>query len=263
MAPPSEPPSPADERVDLATLVNQFTALRHEVNLLTKAARTQQEQTGESLRQLGLAVECAQQPPQPTEEEILRPVLKALIDVHDNLSLASRAVQKVQGSILAALDQTDLGPEALGEPKAPIAESRPSLPFWARWLGLEQQVRQQMSDTAQQVAEIAQAEVSRQRQHLAKQQESRGAAAVRVRQLIEATVTGYTMSLQRLERALQQLGLEMIPTENKPFDPDLMEAVDVIAANGRGDGVVVDELRRGYRWRGQIFRCAQVRVTKE
>ena len=45
----AEPPARAADSsppVDLHTLVAQFTALRHEVNLQTKAARTSIEQTG-------------------------------------------------------------------------------------------------------------------------------------------------------------------------------------------------------------------------
>src|SRR5262245_24147131 len=36
--------------LDLHTLLEQFVALRHEVNLQTKASRTQQEQNAEALR---------------------------------------------------------------------------------------------------------------------------------------------------------------------------------------------------------------------
>src|SRR5437660_9004479 len=47
------PPLESDaETVDLATLVGQFTALRHEVNLQTKAVRAQQERNADTLRPL-------------------------------------------------------------------------------------------------------------------------------------------------------------------------------------------------------------------
>src|SRR5260370_798584 len=52
--PPEEPP-------DLHTLLSQFTALRHEVNLQTKATRAQQEQNSEMLRQLTQALETLEQ----------------------------------------------------------------------------------------------------------------------------------------------------------------------------------------------------------
>jgi molecular chaperone GrpE len=84
----------------------------------------------------------------------------------------------------------------------------------------------------------------------------------RIRQLLGSMLTGYTMSMQRLERALQQEGLEPIRSAGQPFDPERMEVVDVVAHTDRPSGEVVEEVRRGYLWRGRVFRYAQVRVAK-
>src|SRR5690242_20663104 len=100
---PSPPPEPASPPVDLHTLLAQFIALRHEVNLQTKASRAQQEQNAETLRQLAEALEAlerreeqAGQAQQEVGDEQLRPLLKTLVDMHDALSLARREVQRVQ-----------------------------------------------------------------------------------------------------------------------------------------------------------------------
>src|SRR5206468_12791 len=58
-APTAGPPPVAPP--DLHTLLAQLTALRHEVNLQTKATRTQQEQNAETLRQLTAALEGLEQ----------------------------------------------------------------------------------------------------------------------------------------------------------------------------------------------------------
>ncbi|HZT79410.1 MAG TPA: nucleotide exchange factor GrpE, partial [Gemmataceae bacterium] len=84
----------------------------------------------------------------------------------------------------------------------------------------------------------------------------------RVRQFLESLIGGYTMSLQRLERALQQSGLEAIPAAGQPFDPELMEVVEAANGTGRPPGEVLEEVRRGYLWRGRVFRYAQVRVAR-
>src|SRR5690242_15617556 len=56
------PPSPpGGEPIDLHTLLAQFTALRHEVHLQTRAARAQQEQAAETLRQFGETLSALQQ----------------------------------------------------------------------------------------------------------------------------------------------------------------------------------------------------------
>src|SRR6516162_3396144 len=49
------------EPPDLHTLLAQFTALRHEVNLQTKASRAQQEQNAETLQQLTSALDALEQ----------------------------------------------------------------------------------------------------------------------------------------------------------------------------------------------------------
>jgi molecular chaperone GrpE len=89
-----------------------------------------------------------------------------------------------------------------------------------------------------------------------------GQAAERVRQMLAALLTGYTMSMQRLERALQQSQLETIPAAGQPFDPERMEAVEVVTEPGRTVTDVIEEVRRGYLWRGRVFRFAQVRVAR-
>jgi molecular chaperone GrpE len=70
------------------------------------------------------------------------------------------------------------------------------------------------------------------------------------------------MSLQRVERALQQSGLEVIDTAGLPFDPETMEVLEVVHEPGRTSTEVIEEVRRGYLWRGYVFRFAQVRVAR-
>ena len=71
-----------------------------------------------------------------------------------------------------------------------------------------------------------------------------------------------TMSLQRIERALRQHGLEVIPAEGETFDPERMEVVEAVRDSGRPAGEVVAEVRRGYLLNGRVFRFSQVRVAK-
>jgi molecular chaperone GrpE len=41
-----------------------------------------------------------------------------------------------------------------------------------------------------------------------------------------------------------------------------MEVVEAVSETGRPAGEVIEELRRGYLWRGRVFRYAQVRVAR-
>jgi molecular chaperone GrpE len=111
---------PEAEPVDLHTLVAHFTALRHEVNLQTRAVRQQQEQNTETLRKL----EAATGQPAAGDEQ-LRPLLYALIDVADTQQRAAaelrRVVQTIAGIVEAETREAQ----------------RPPPSFWRRLFGAE------------------------------------------------------------------------------------------------------------------------------
>jgi molecular chaperone GrpE len=243
--------------------LSQFVALRHEVNLQTRAARGQQEQNAEALQQLSEAFEALQQAQhtakqvgQEAQDEAVRPLLKTLVDMADALGLAQREVQRVRAVVEPALEQVAAsgGPSApQAVPEVQPAAAVPVLP-WARWLGFGGAGRGDLGKTA-----------DGQRQQLVEKQQRQvqaGQAAERVRQLLDSVLTGYSMSVQRVERALQQHGLEVMTCIGEPFDPEKMEVVEVVADSNRPSGEVVDVVRRGYLWRGRVFRYAQVRVAK-
>ena len=214
---PSQAPPPS---VDLFTLVAQFTALRHEVNLQTKAARAATEQAAEALKHLA-------QPPKPADPaDADRPWVKTLIDVADALAIGLRQVETVIGQAMRAVGQL--------MPAAP--DGGPPRGFWGRLFqrpderaGERDRTRPALEKLAQQLAGVA---------------------------------DGYALSLRRVERALTQAGVEPISAEGRPFDPELMEVVEAVAADGRPSGTVVEEVRRGYRWNGALLRFAQVKVAR-
>jgi molecular chaperone GrpE len=211
--------------VDLHTLLSQFTALRHDVNLQTRAVRAQQEQNAATLAQLGEAVQTIQRlqstPRQdPGAEDTLRPLVKVLIDTRDALALAEPEVRRVRSSLFPALESLVQG----------VTKTRG---LWSRLFG-------------------GAADSSGGRE-----------SAERVHQLLDSVVTGYKMSLQRLDRAIEQTGLEPISCVGQPFDPEEMEVVAVAADSGQPSGTVVEEVRRGYRWRNRVFRFVQVSVARD
>jgi molecular chaperone GrpE len=252
--PAGEPAPQAAEAVDLHTLVGQFVALRHEVNLQTKASRAQLEQNAEALRQLAQAQEARE----GGQEELLRPLLKTLVDLHDALALGNREAQRVQAAVLPVLEQTlaETGPEGEPPPAAPALVALESRPFWAFW---------RPTTTTNEAAAIharweAWWKNDVQRRQARADQVRPGAE--RLKQMLTALITGYTMSVQRVERALRQHGLEPLPAEGVPFDPETMEVVEAVTDSGHAPGTVIEEVRRGYRWNGRVFRYAQVRVAK-
>jgi len=67
---------------------------------------------------------------------------------------------------------------------------------------------------------------------------------------------GMLNTREQLLNALKDEGLEIIPTIDEPFDPEVHEPVG--APGGDGELIVSQELRRGYRLNGKVLRAALV-----
>jgi molecular chaperone GrpE len=241
------PPADAPPAVDLHTLVSQFTALRHEINLQTKAARTSIEQSGEAITELRGALEELRE--RPVEEDELTPLLKAIVDVYDNLALALRQVTKQREAIeqpVSALAEGATLPESLAKVIASLRPAKaPSL--WSRLFS---------------APAIQSAELDALFESVQRRRERTEEAAKLIRSSFDGLIAGYSMSLARVDRVLEQFNLEPIATVGETFDPELMEVVEVVGDIGKPTGEVLEEVRRGY-WRGEVvFRYAQVKVAR-
>ena len=87
-------------------------------------------------------------------------------------------------------------------------------------------------------------------------------ALEKLRNLIAAAADGYALSLRRVERLLPTLDLEVHMCVGEEFDPETMEAVEVVGDSGQPPGTVLEVVRPGYRWSGKLFRFAQVKVAR-
>jgi molecular chaperone GrpE len=70
--------------------------------------------------------------------------------------------------------------------------------------------------------------------------------------------SGMLNTREQLLSSLKEEGLEVIPTVDETFDPEVHEPVG--APGGNGQLVVTQELRRGYRLNGKVLRAALVVV---
>jgi molecular chaperone GrpE len=233
--------NPQDERIDLHTLLGQFAALRHEVNLQTKAVRAQQEQNAQTLSALQATASAA---PSTAHDEADQNHARTLMEIYDALALAEREARRIRDTILP-----ELGALITEEMPAGELRSAPRPSILIRMFG--------GAHDSETVAALR-SDLVAQRERLTEARR----AGERVRGLLDSLLTGYSMSLQRVDRALRQNELEPIESIGRLFDPEQMEALEVIAGNGRGPGEVVDEVRRGYLRRGRVIRCAQVRIAK-
>src|SRR5207253_859641 len=135
-----------------------------------------------------------------------------------------REVRRVQKRVLPALEEMAGAVTTNGEPASqPESAAEVPLPLLARWLGVGHILHQERERiTAEQRDQQTQLHELKDRFRRA------GKAAEVVHRSLKSVLTGYGMSLQRLERALQQQELETIPTVGERFDPERMEVIEVV-----------------------------------
>jgi len=74
---------------------------------------------------------------------------------------------------------------------------------------------------------------------------------------------GVSMIHSQLRNALLEAGLEEIDATNQVFDPNLHEAVSQKETSEVAEGHVVQQMRKGYKFRERLVRPASVVVAKK
>ena len=72
---------------------------------------------------------------------------------------------------------------------------------------------------------------------------------------------GVELIYQRFFDILKKAGLEPIETAGKRFDPNFHEAVQRVPTEDGEDQAVLEELQRGYNFKGKLLRPAWVKVA--
>jgi molecular chaperone GrpE len=78
----------------------------------------------------------------------------------------------------------------------------------------------------------------------------------------EAWREGMRMTLRRVERLLAVQRVAVIETVGRPLDPRHAAAVATVADPSAADGIVVEEVRAGFLWQGELLRSAEVIVAR-
>jgi len=71
---------------------------------------------------------------------------------------------------------------------------------------------------------------------------------------------GVKMVQKNLGSALESEGLQRIMAVGKPFDPSAHEAVDKAQGKDNSEDMVVEEMRKGYTFKGKVLRPSAVKV---
>jgi molecular chaperone GrpE len=75
--------------------------------------------------------------------------------------------------------------------------------------------------------------------------------------------SGVVMIQQQLKNTLLESGLEEIDAAGKPFDPNFHEAVSEMESAEIAEGNVLQQLRKGYKFKERLLRPATVIVAKK
>jgi molecular chaperone GrpE len=73
---------------------------------------------------------------------------------------------------------------------------------------------------------------------------------------------GVSMVLRQLKEALSKVGVRAVQAQGLAFDPTRHEAVDIVSVPASDDGLIVEEVQRGYLLHERLLRPAKVVVGR-
>ena len=82
------------------------------------------------------------------------------------------------------------------------------------------------------------------------------------REFREGLQQGLEMTLRRLEQLLQGHNVLAVEAIGKALDPHTMRVTEIREEKKQPDGIVLEEIRRGYLHQGTLFRLAEVVANK-
>lgn len=225
----AEAAAPELRPVGLYQVVEEFTALRHEVKLQTRADRQLYERAEELMAALQQAVDEFHAI-QPKEAEAARsaaePLAHALVNLDEALERGHNAVETARRRITG---------ESVSRLREALADLYRREPWWRRWAC---------------------------RRYYAAIEEVwfRQAADVH-RAIFDSLVEGYELIHDRLRRTMRDEQIQRIECVGEPADPHCMTVVELVDDSRRRAGTVIEELRPGYFWKGRVLRFAEVKAA--
>ncbi len=75
-------------------------------------------------------------------------------------------------------------------------------------------------------------------------------------------IEGVKMVRRKLWKLLESMGISEIEAFGHPFNPNFHEAVLEVESSEVKDGYVIEELRKGYKFKDAVLRASMVKVAK-
>ncbi|WP_138753318.1 nucleotide exchange factor GrpE [Paenibacillus sinopodophylli] len=89
----------------------------------------------------------------------------------------------------------------------------------------------------------------------------RAVAAASVNGDFESLAKGVDMIFRQLEQTLEQEGLKAMNVVGEPFNPEFHQAIMQVESDEHEEGIVVEEVQKGYILKDKVLRPAMVKVS--
>ncbi|TVS08582.1 MAG: nucleotide exchange factor GrpE [Planctomycetaceae bacterium] len=216
--------------VGLIQLIEAFTAVRQEVKLQTKSNRGLEDALQLAITALDEAANQMRSVEAREADAVAkaaRPLVEALIELDEAFQRGLQAAQTAHANVLE---------DTVRRHEEAARQRFDRLSFWQRWKA--------------RVWFNASADLFRQQ------------TTDLHRRIMLPLLEGYQLIYQRLERTLDQLGIQRIDCLGYPVDPTEMTVVELVDDPEVEPETVVDIVRPGYLWQGRLMRYAEVRATR-
>ena len=79
---------------------------------------------------------------------------------------------------------------------------------------------------------------------------------------LQSLLEGFDLIQNRVRKVLQSEAVEAIVCLGRPVEPNRMIVIEITDSPDWPPQTVIEELRRGYTWRGRVLRLAEVRAVR-
>lgn len=213
-------------------MVAQVTALRHEIKLMTKAARAKEERDESLILSVRAAIDelrAAAAKESQAADQAARPLVESLIDLDASLRRLRDAIEKARHRFEHDC-QLEIGTYAVR-----FDELFATQPWWRRLLCRPW--------------------------YRAIKQFTLGETWKAQRAVFDGMLEGLALVSNRLQRAMDEQAIVRMRCQGRAVDPEAMTVLEVVCDTSLPAGSVSDEVRAGYYWKGKVLRFAEVKAV--
>ena len=246
---------PEDRDQTTLGLAQSFTAMRQELRQQSKETR----RLAQEARQM---IDAAEEDDQQT----LRPILEALCNQEESMSLAVEQARALQERMAQAAQPSTANAQP---PPGPTVQAMveaherafAALSPWRRWAarGYHQEMLERLADALDQGEAEAEAETEAAADdptHEPAQAQTQAPATPA--EEAAGLAEGLSMIHQRLRTLLAEQGVHRLSCAGQPVDPHRMIVLEQAFDPQTPPGHVAHEVRPGYAWGDRVLRLAQV-----